>query len=126
VSQAPNDRVGQLGNGTARHARNDAGRSPLLFGDAAEEFIVHRARMKNWKGGVFGAEADSYRRTLIRTSLAKIPIASITTADVLAVLMSMPKRPERESRAFSIGPRQWAIANHPRMSRVAAATWNTC
>jgi integrase len=110
VSQAPNDRVGQLGNGTARHARNDAGRSPLLFGDAAEEFIVHRARMKNWKGGVFGAEADSYRRTLIRTSLAKIPIASITTADVLAVLMSMPPVTAEKTRTRIACVLDWAKA----------------
>ena len=67
VSQAPNGAVPQLRNGAVWQVRNDAGRSPLLFGDAVEEFIVHRARIKNWKGGVSGAEADSYRRTLIRT-----------------------------------------------------------
>jgi hypothetical protein len=49
--------------------------APLLFGDAVEEFIIHRARVKNWKGGVSGAEADSYRRTLTRTSIAKVPLS---------------------------------------------------
>jgi hypothetical protein len=52
--------------GAAPHGRNGAASDDLLFGDAVEEFIVHRARVKNWKGGVSAAEADSYRRGLIR------------------------------------------------------------
>ena len=71
--------------GEEAHCKGPAS-APLLFGDAVEEFIIHRARVKNWKGGVPGAEADSYRRTLMRTSIAKVPLASIETANVLAVL----------------------------------------
>lgn len=64
--------------------------SNLTFGDAVERFIDHRARIKNWKGGADGAEAKAYKRTLIRSSLASVPVAAVTTADVLDVLKLMP------------------------------------
>jgi integrase len=80
----------------------------LLFGDVVEEFILHRARMKNWKGGISGAEADSYRRTLVRTPLAKVPIASIATNDVLAVLASMPAVTAEKTRTRVACVLDWA------------------
>ena len=46
--------------------------------------------MKSWKGGTNGAEANSYRRTLINTTLAQMPLNSLTTAHILAMLSSMP------------------------------------
>jgi integrase len=66
--------------------------------------------MKNWKGGISGAEADSYRRTLIRTSLAKIPIASVTTADVLEALKSMPIVTAEKARTRVACVLDWAKA----------------
>ena len=90
--------------------RNDGESPTLLFGDAVEEFIVHRARMKAWKGGTSGAEADSYRRTLIKTSLAKIPIAAMTTADVLEALKSMPIVTAEKTRTRIACVLDWAKA----------------
>ena len=98
------------GGSAPLRVRNRAASAHLLFGEAVEGFIVHRARVKNWKGGVSGAEADSYRRTLIRTSLAKIPIASITTADVLAVLTSMPAVTAEKTRTRIACVLDWAKA----------------
>jgi integrase len=98
------------------HGSNGAASAHLLFGDAVEEFIDHRARIKNWKDGASGAEADSYRRTLIRTSLAKIPIASITTADVLAVLTSMPAVTAEKTRTRVACVLDWAKATGYRES----------
>jgi integrase len=84
--------------------------APVFFGDAVEEFIIHRARVKNWKGGVSGAEADSYRRTLMRTSIAKVPLASITTANVLAVLTTMPAVTAEKTRTRIACVLDWAKA----------------
>lgn len=95
--------------GQGAHAHNDIAGAHLFFGDAVEEFIVHRARTKGWKGGVSGAEADSYRRTLLRTSLARIPIASITTADILAVLTSMPAATAEKTRTRIACVLDWAV-----------------
>jgi integrase len=78
------------------------------FGDIVEEFIFHRARMKSWKGGIFGAEAESYRRTLTRMDLAKVPIASITTADVLSALSSMPAVTAEKTRTRIACVLDWA------------------
>ena len=110
VLQAQAFDAGQLGNGAAWQVRDAAARSPLLFGDAVQEFIVHRARTKNWKGGVSGGEADSYRRTLINTGLAKIPVASISTADVLAVLTSMRAVTAEKTRTRIACVLDWAKA----------------
>jgi integrase len=84
--------------------------STLLFGDAVGEFIIQRARLKGWKGGIDGAEADSYRRTLIRTSLAEIPIGTITTADVVSVLNSMPAATAEKTRTRVVCVLNWAKA----------------
>ena len=110
VSEAPDGAARQMRNGAAWQVRNDAQSAALLFGDAVEEFIVHRARMKAWKGGISGAEAASYRRTLIKTSLAKIPIASVTTADVLEALKSMPIVTAEKTRTRVACVLDWAKA----------------
>jgi integrase len=84
--------------------------SDLPFGEAVEEFILHRARVKSWKGGASGAEAKSYRRTLINTTLASIPIASVTTADVLTALRSMPAVTAEKTRTRIACILNWAKA----------------
>jgi hypothetical protein len=84
--------------------------SDLTFGEAVEEFIVHRARVKNWKGGANGAEAKSYRRTLINTTLDRVPIASVATADVLAALCSMPAVTAEKTRTRIACVLDWAKA----------------
>ena len=70
--------------------------------------------MKAWKSGTSGAEAAGYRRTLIRTRLAKIPISSMTTADVMEALKLMPVVTAEKTRTrvacVPIGRRQWAAA----------------
>jgi integrase len=110
VSQVPGGAAQQMRNGAAWPAHNDAANSTLLFGDAVEEFIIHRAHMKAWKGGSSGAEAASYRRTLIKTGLAKIPIASMTTADVLEALKSMPIVTAEKTRTRVACVLDWAKA----------------
>jgi integrase len=86
------------------------GATDLLFGEAVERFIVHRAHMKGWKGGVSGAEADSYRRTLIRTSLAQVPITALTTVDILQALRSMPGVTAEKTRTRIACVLDWAKA----------------
>ncbi len=88
----------------------------LKFGEAVEEFIRHRARVKSWKGGVDGAEAASYRRTLINTTLATIPVASVATADVLAALKSMPAVTAEKTRTRIACILDWAKAMGYRQS----------
>jgi integrase len=84
--------------------------SELTFGEAVEEFIFHRARVKSWKGGTNGAEANSYRRTLINTTLAKMPLNSLTTADILAALSSMPAVTAEKTRTRIACLLDWAKA----------------
>ena len=79
----------------------------MLFGDAVEEFIVHR---EAWEGSTSGAEAAGYRRTLIRTSLAKIPISSMTTADVMEALKLMPVVTAEKTRTRVACVLDWAKA----------------
>jgi integrase len=98
------------GKGESADARKTPASAPVLFGDAVEEFITLRARVRNWKGGVFGAEADSYRRTLLRTSIAKVPLASIATANVLAVLTTMPAVTAEKTRTRIACVLDWAKA----------------
>jgi integrase len=98
------------GEEAGSHTRKGPVSVPLLFGDAVEEFIIHRARVKNWKGGVSGAEADSYRRTLSRTSIAKVPLASIMTANVLEVLTTMPAVTAEKTRTRIACVLDWAKA----------------
>src|SRR3984885_13431283 len=98
------------GEEAGAHARKGPAIAPLLFGDAVEEFIIHRARVKNWKGGVSGAEADSYRRTLTRTSIAKVPLSLISTANVLAVLTTMPAVTAEKTRTRIACVLDWAKA----------------
>jgi integrase len=62
------------------------------------------------EGRFDGAEAASYRRTLIRTRLAEIPIGSITTADVLSVLDSMPAATAEKTRTRIACVLDWAKA----------------
>jgi integrase len=99
-----------VGEEAGSHARKGPASALLLFGDAVEEFITHRARVKNWKGGVSGAEADSYRRTLMRTTIAKVPLASISTANVLAVLTTMPAVTAEKTRTRIACVLDWAKA----------------
>ena len=85
--------------------------------------------MKSWKGGTNGAEANSYRRTLINTTLAQKPLNSLTTADILAMLSSMPggdcgEDTHQDRYAFSIGPKQSAIDGKERILPVGVVTWN--
>jgi integrase len=82
----------------------------LTFGEAAKEFIKHRAKTKGWKGGVTGSEAKSYERTLIKTSLAEIPISSLTTADVLAAIRTMPPVTAEKTRTRISCVLDWAKA----------------
>jgi integrase len=96
--------------GEGPRARNGSENTPMLFGEAVEKFIIHRAGVKNWKGGVSGAEADSYRRTLIRTNIAKVPLASITTANVLAMLTLMPAVTAEKTRTRVSCVLDWAKA----------------
>jgi integrase len=84
--------------------------SDLTFGETVEELIVHRARVKSWKGGANGAEAKSYRRTLINTTLDRVPIASVATADVLAALCSMPAVTAEKTRTRIACVLDWAKA----------------
>jgi integrase len=108
-SEGRSGAASQARHGAAFGGRNSAGFG-LLFGEAVEEFIVHRARMKSWKGGVSGAEADSYRRTFTRTSLAQVPINSITTVDIAAVLTSMPAATAEKTRTRVVCVLNWARA----------------
>jgi integrase len=97
--------------GLAHRALNAAPTvSELTFGEAVEEFIFHRARVKSWKGGANGAEAKSYRRTLINTTLTKMPLKSLTTADILAVLSSMPAVTAEKTRTRIACVLDWAKA----------------
>jgi hypothetical protein len=57
---------------------------------------------------VQGAEAKGYRRTLI--ALANIPVASVTTADVLAALESMPAVTAEKTRTRIACVLDWAKA----------------
>jgi integrase len=98
------------GKGESADARKRPASAPVFFGDAVEEFIIHRARVRNWKDGVSGAEADSYRRTLLRTSIAKVPLASIATANVLAVLTTMPAVTAEKTRTRIACVLDWAKA----------------
>jgi len=88
----------------------DAATSDMTFGEAVEEFIHYGARVKSWKDGVDGAEAQSYRRTLKSTTLANIPIVSVTTADVLAVLGTMPAITAEKTRTRIACVLDWAKA----------------
>ena len=54
------------------------------FGDVVVEYLAKAA--PNWRGGLEGKEAGSYRATLTGTDLAKLPVAAITTSDVSAAL----------------------------------------
>jgi integrase len=97
--------------GLAHKALNAApAASGLTFGEALEEFISHRARVKSWKGGANGAEANSYRRTLTNATLAKMPLNSLTTADILAVLSSMPAVTAEKTRTRIACLLDWAKA----------------
>jgi integrase len=97
--------VARLNGAAAASSSNN-----LTFGEAVEEFIGHRARVKSWKGGNVGAEAKSYRRTLISTTLATIPVALVNTADVLAVLGSMPAVTAEKTRTRIACVLDWAKA----------------
>jgi hypothetical protein len=91
-----------------------AGSAPL-FGDAVEEFFIQRARLKGWKGGIDGGEADRYRRTLIGTSFAEIPIGSITTAESALNSIPAPAATAEKTRPRVLGVvngrRRWAIVS---------------
>jgi Arm domain-containing DNA-binding protein len=65
------------------HRRKMAGQVLRYFLETPLKNSSCNVRAEELKGGVSGAETEGYRRTLVRTRLAKLPIASIRTADVL-------------------------------------------
>jgi integrase len=62
-----------------------------LFGDVVEKFIVDIA--PTWTGGIEGREARDYRRTLIKSDFAKLPVNMIETDHVEAALVPWADKP---------------------------------
>ncbi len=73
-----------------------------LFGEVVEKFITDFA--PTWTGGIEGKEAGNYRRTLIKSDLAKVPVDMIKTEHVEAALVPWAKKPVTAERTlFRIG-----------------------
>jgi integrase len=62
-----------------------------LFGDVVEKFIVDIA--PTWTGGIEGREARDYRRTLIKSDFAKLPMNMIESDHVEAALLPWADKP---------------------------------
>lgn len=62
-----------------------------LFGDVVERFIVEIA--PTWTGGIEGSEARDYRRTLIKSDFARLPVNMIETDHVEAALVPWADKP---------------------------------